>query len=40
MARKLKDCGFAEVYPLRGGFKAWKQAGLPVEPVHEGDGRN
>ncbi|MGH9326029.1 MAG: hypothetical protein ACRD2B_04995, partial [Terriglobia bacterium] len=22
-----------EVYPLRGGFKAWQRAGLPVEAV-------
>lgn len=31
------DRGFREVYPLRGGFKAWQRAGLPVEPVNEAD---
>jgi rhodanese-related sulfurtransferase len=27
----LAKLGFAEVYQLTGGFRAWKDAGLPVE---------
>ena len=27
----LAKLGFADVYQLTGGFKAWKDAGLPVE---------
>lgn len=37
MARELKEHGFPHVYPLRGGFKAWQKAGLPVEPVQKGN---
>lgn len=33
VARQLKENGFSEAYPLRGGFKSWQKAGLPVEPV-------
>jgi len=33
VARQLKEQGFSEVYPLRGGFKSWQRAGLAVEPV-------
>ncbi|TAM78949.1 MAG: hypothetical protein EPN47_19760 [Acidobacteria bacterium] len=33
MARELKERGFEDVYALRGGFKAWQRAGLPVEAV-------
>jgi rhodanese-related sulfurtransferase len=33
VARELKERGFHDVYPLRGGFKAWMKACLPVEPV-------
>jgi rhodanese-related sulfurtransferase len=35
VARELMDRGFREVYPLRGGFKAWQRTGLPVEPVND-----
>ena len=28
---KLVKLGFADVYHLTGGFRAWKDAGLPVE---------
>ncbi len=31
MARELVDRGIGEAYALRGGFDAWKEAGLPVE---------
>jgi rhodanese-related sulfurtransferase len=27
----LAKAGFAEIYHLSGGFRAWKDAGLPVE---------
>ncbi len=27
--------GFRDVYALRGGFKAWKRAGLPFESIVE-----
>jgi len=27
----LAKAGFSEVYHLNGGFRAWKDAGLPVE---------
>jgi rhodanese-related sulfurtransferase len=27
----LAKAGFKEIYHLNGGFKAWKEAGLPVE---------
>ena len=30
-ARALTKLGFAEVYTLRGGLRAWSEAGLPVE---------
>ncbi len=30
-AAALKRLGFAEVYTLRGGLRAWSEAGLPVE---------
>jgi rhodanese-related sulfurtransferase len=33
VARELKERGFEKVFALRGGFKAWQQAGLPVEEV-------
>jgi len=29
----LAKAGFGSIYSLRGGIKAWKDAGLPVEPV-------
>jgi 3-mercaptopyruvate sulfurtransferase SseA len=28
----IGDLGFKDVYVLLGGFGAWQQAGLPVEP--------
>lgn len=30
-AAALAKAGFSEVYHLNGGFRAWKDAGLPVE---------
>ena len=30
-ATALSKLGFAEVYSLRGGLRAWKESGLPVE---------
>ena len=32
-AGMLAKAGFAGIYQLQGGVKAWKDAGLPVEPV-------
>ena len=29
----LKEAGFTQLYNLNGGFKAWTEAGLPVEKV-------
>jgi rhodanese-related sulfurtransferase len=29
----LKAAGFTQLYNLNGGFKAWSEAGLPVEKV-------
>lgn len=29
----LAKAGFSEIYHLNGGFRAWKDAGLPVEAV-------
>jgi len=29
----LKAAGFTQLYSLNGGFKAWTEAGLPVEKV-------
>lgn len=31
MARVLAENGFENARPLLGGFKAWKDAGMPVE---------
>jgi rhodanese-related sulfurtransferase len=30
-AKTLARVGFKEIYNLRGGYRAWKDAGLPVE---------
>ena len=30
-AKLLEHAGFQDVYQLRGGYRAWKDAGLPVE---------
>lgn len=32
-AATLQDMGLSHVAHIDGGFKAWKQAGLPVEPL-------
>jgi len=32
-ASDLKAAGFTQIYNLTGGFKAWTEAGLPVEKV-------
>ena len=32
MAHELLDRGYGEVYALKGGFDAWRQAGYPVVP--------
>ncbi len=30
-AKALARIGFKDIYQLRGGYRAWKDAGLPVE---------
>ena len=30
-AKLLAQAGFKDIYQLRGGYRAWKDAGLPVE---------
>ncbi|HEX9289447.1 MAG TPA: hypothetical protein VF904_07990 [Anaeromyxobacteraceae bacterium] len=37
MALRLRELGFPSAFALTGGFGAWQQAGLPVEPVRRGD---
>ena len=32
LALKLVDRGYPSVYVLEGGWKAWQEAGYPVEP--------
>jgi rhodanese-related sulfurtransferase len=32
VAQKLMEHGYKNVHPLYGGFDAWVQAGMPVEP--------
>lgn len=32
MALQLMEQGYKNVHPLYGGFDAWVQAGLPLEP--------
>ena len=31
-AQILKEHGFTNVYPLKGGFDAWRKKGYPLEP--------
>jgi len=30
-AKVLEKAGFKDIYQLRGGYRAWKDAGLPIE---------
>jgi rhodanese-related sulfurtransferase len=32
MAQMLMERGWKNVHPLYGGFEAWNEAGLPVDP--------
>jgi rhodanese-related sulfurtransferase len=32
-AETLREIGFARAADLDGGFQAWREAGLPVEPL-------
>jgi rhodanese-related sulfurtransferase len=32
VAQVFEENGFENVHPLIGGFDAWRNAGLPVEP--------
>ena len=35
IARTLREKGFANAQALDGGYAAWKDAGLPLEPISE-----
>jgi rhodanese-related sulfurtransferase len=35
VAQTLRDKGFANAEALEGGYTAWKDAGLPLEPITE-----
>jgi rhodanese-related sulfurtransferase len=35
IARKLRENGYEHAEALEGGYAAWKDAGLPVEPITE-----
>jgi len=37
VALQLRELGFPGAFALAGGFGAWQQARLPVEPVRRGD---
>lgn len=39
MALRLLELGFRNAFALEGGFDAWEDAGLPVEPMVRGDPR-
>ncbi|HXQ73829.1 MAG TPA: rhodanese-like domain-containing protein [Pyrinomonadaceae bacterium] len=36
VAQTLMENGWKNVHPLYGGFDAWNEAGLPVEPKEQG----
>ena len=38
MALLLKSKGFKEVWPLRGGFDAWRDLGYPTETYRAQEG--
>ena len=38
-AATLQDLGFTRATDLDGGFQAWREAGLPVEPAPQGADR-
>jgi len=33
VAQELKKSGFENVYPIKGGWKEWKEDGYPIEPI-------
>jgi rhodanese-related sulfurtransferase len=35
VAQTLRDKGYANAEALEGGYTAWKEAGLPLEPITE-----
>ncbi|PYI58134.1 MAG: hypothetical protein DMC59_09205 [Verrucomicrobia bacterium] len=35
MAQKLREHGYKNVWALQGGFRAWQNAGLPVDSKRE-----
>ncbi len=36
VVRLLRDAGHHEAYALLGGFDAWRDGGLPIEPLGDG----
>jgi rhodanese-related sulfurtransferase len=37
VALRLRQLGFPSSFALTGGFGAWEEASLPVEPLRRGD---
>ena len=37
MALQLRRTGFDQAYALTGGFDAWREAGLPLEPLRSAE---
>jgi rhodanese-related sulfurtransferase len=35
LAQQLEERGYKKVYALEGGFDAWQETGLPVEPKRQ-----
>jgi rhodanese-related sulfurtransferase len=35
LAQKLRERGYKNVWALKGGFDAWRNAGLPVDSKQE-----
>jgi rhodanese-related sulfurtransferase len=39
VALQLRRNGLPNAYALQGGFDAWRQAGLPLEPLRASEAR-
>jgi rhodanese-related sulfurtransferase len=37
VALRLRELGYERAFALTGGFSAWEQAELPVQPLVRGD---
>jgi rhodanese-related sulfurtransferase len=40
MAKRLRELGFHDVLPLRGGMEAWRDAGWNLTPIEQGAEHN